>query len=539
MFKIAKKIFGIFAALSIILFSISQTSFATEDSNERNLDTSDLYYYPKDQGPILSVDDKVISVSSGESSQDPAGNQHLSWGIATMQVDVFADYVKNSTDPSDSIIVAVVDSGVNADHPLLQGRVLDNGYDFVNDDPDPADDLGHGTHVAGTIADCTQGLDVKILPVKVLSHQNEGYASNIACGIRYAVNNGAKVINYSICGPVQYDNTFIDDAIDYALSKGVIMVAAAGNEKQDVSLYCPAHRSDIIVTSAIDQNLTVCNWGDKGPNYGNTIDVAAPGDLINSCYPAALSGNMTMLMSGTSMAAPHVTSTAAMLKLLYPTASPAQIENIIKYNAKDLGTPGYDTVYGFGMPLLSNLITDLPFYDVQLIDWYYDSVKSVYSRGYMTGRSEGYFGAAENMQRQDMAVLMYRMAGSPLVQYQDIYPDVTSSHYFANAATWNYQNGIITGQNGKLGVGNYLLRQDFANILYRYATYQGLDLSKTTDISNYTDSAQVSSWTKTAVEWAVANGLMGQGVSELRPLDNINRAEIAAIISRFESTFNL
>ena len=90
---------------------------------------------------------------------------------------------------------------------------MDNGYDFVNDDPDPADDLGHGTHVAGTIADCTQGLDVKILPVKVLSHQNEGYASNIACGIRYAVNNGAKVINYSICGPVQYDNTFIDDAI--------------------------------------------------------------------------------------------------------------------------------------------------------------------------------------------------------------------------------------------------------------------------------------------------------------------------------------
>lgn len=77
------------------------------------------------------------------------------------------------------------------------------------------------------------------------------------------------------------------------------------------------------------------------------------------------------------------------------------------------------------------MITNLPFYDVQLNDWYYDSVKDVYSRGYMTGRSKGYFGVAEDMQRQDIAVLIYRMAGSPLIQYQNIYPDVSESSYFA------------------------------------------------------------------------------------------------------------
>ena len=531
MFEITKKIFGIFAALSIILFSISQTSFATEENNERNI---------KDLGSPVFADDEINPVTSVQTSQDAAGNQHLSWGIATMQVDTFADYVKNSVNPDDSIIVAVVDSGVSADHPLLQGRVLSDGTSFIDGEEDTSDDKGHGTHVAGIIADCTQGLNVKILPVKVLPAHGSGNTYNAGRGIKYAVNHGAKVINLSLISANMAGDNYIDEAINYALNNGVIVVAAAGNYKQDTSLYCPAHRSDIIVTSAINQNMTVYDSNEEeGANHGYSVDVAAPGVNIVSCYPAALSSLMVTGMTGTSMAAPHVSATAAMLKLLYPTASPAQIENIIKYNTMDLGTPGYDTVYGFGMPYLSNLITDLPFYDVQLSDWYYDSVKSVFSRGYMTGRSEGYFGAAENMQRQDMAVLMYRMAGSPFVQYQDIYPDVISSHYFANAATWNYQNGIITGQNGKLGVGNYLLRQDFANILYRYATYQGLDLSKTTDISNYTDSAQVSSWTKTAVEWAVANGLMGQGVSELRPLDNINRAEIAAIISRFVSTFNL
>lgn len=540
MIRAAKKMWGVCAAISIIAFSLPQTNFAAENDNENNIETNSVYYYPKDQGSIVYVDDDVVSGSSGATSQDPVGNQHFSWGIATMEVDTFADYVKNSVDLAyDSIIVAVVDSGVSADHPLLHGRVLSNGFDYVNNDDNPADDNGHGTHVAGTVADCTQGLNVKILPVKVLGSNNIGYSSNIANGIRYAVDHGASVINYSISGPIDKDDSYIDDAINYALSKGVTFVAAAGNEKMNTSVRCPAHRSDIIVTSAINPNLTICEWEEKGPNYGNTIDVAAPGELIQSCCPAAFSSYMIRPMSGTSMAAPHVSAVAAMLKILYPTASPAQIENIIKYNAMDLGDPGYDPIYGYGMPLLSNLITNLPFYDVQLSDWYYDSVKTVYSRGYMTGRSKGYFAAAEYMQRQDIAILMYRMAGSPLIEYENIYPDVSDSDYFANAAIWNYKTGIITGQNGKLGVGNYLLRQDFATILYRYASYKGLDLSKTTELSNYSDGSQVSPWAETAVKWAVANGLMGQGVSALKPLDNINRAEISAIISRFITNFNI
>ena len=136
-------------AISIGTLSIPQTSVSAESS---------LYYYPKDESSWGSIDDQVNPIASIQRSQDIAGNYHLSWGVAAMQADTFADYVSNSVSSDDSITVAVVDTGVSADHSLLQGRVLEGGFDYVNDDWDTADDNGHGTHVAGIIADCTQGL---------------------------------------------------------------------------------------------------------------------------------------------------------------------------------------------------------------------------------------------------------------------------------------------------------------------------------------------------------------------------------------------
>ncbi len=210
--------------------SKSEVSRVAENDDERTVKTGE-YTYPANQGATIKVDDKLFPIYSAQTSQDTAGNKHLSWGIATMQIDAFADYVKNTIDSNDSIIVAVVDSGISADHPLLQGRVLNTGYDYVNDDSDPSDDLGHGTHVAGIIADCTQGLNVKILPEKVIKANGEGDASDIAKGIRAAVDQGAKIINYSISGPIVANDYSIDNAIDYALSHGVVVVAAAGNGK--------------------------------------------------------------------------------------------------------------------------------------------------------------------------------------------------------------------------------------------------------------------------------------------------------------------
>ncbi len=489
---------------------------------------------------LVVLDDKRVAVGDTSYSQDANGYQHLSWGVNDMKVDVFADYVANNTNKS--VSVGVIDSGVYASHPFLKGRILSNGYDFVDRDSNPNDVMGHGTHVSGTIVDCTPGVKVNILPVKVFGADGQAAYSTIADGVRYAVNAGVDVINLSLCGLESNESqVHLDNAINQALAKDIVVVASSGNEFDNTVNYCPAHRNDIIITGAIDSqhNIYYDNVSGKGSNYGYSVDVVAPGVSVKSCVPYSISSSGYAHYTGTSMAAPHISATAAMLKLLYPTASYTQIETIIKSCAQDIGTSGYDTNFGMGLPILSGLITNMPFYDVQKSDWYYSGVFGVYTRGYMTGKRAGYFGAIENMQRQDVAVLIYRMAGSPAVTYRYLYPDVSKDDYFANAAIWAYDNGILTGNNGKMGVGTDIYRQDFALILYRYAKSLGLNVSNKADISKYSDAASVSAYAKDAMAWAVGNGIIGQTGNYLNPLGNANRAEIAVMINRFVQKYKL
>ena len=262
-----------------------------------------------------------------------------SWGVKRIGADAYAKRIAERT--SASIKVAVVDSGVDHTHPFLKSRVTSDGYDFVDNDSNAYDLFGHGTHVAGTIVDCTPGLNVKILPVRVLDSDGTGWNSVISCGIYYAVERGAKVINMSINGDCSEDE---EGAIDYAVQKGVTVVVSAGNKNHDVvrNNNCPAHKKNVICVGAIDSGNVKADFS----NYGSTLDVVAPGVGIYSCVP----GGYYESWDGTSMATPHVAALAAMIKLLNPSMSPAQIENAIKNRCKDLGSAGWDKYYGYGIP---------------------------------------------------------------------------------------------------------------------------------------------------------------------------------------------
>ena len=467
-----------------------------------------------------------------------ANNTTHSWGTSTIEADSFAAYVGSRT--QGSVTVAVIDTGVDATHPFLSDWVLNNGYDFSNQSSNQFDASGHGTHVAGIIVDATPGLAVYILPVRVLGGTYGYCPSTIAAGIDYSVDEGADVLNMSFGGSVELEgHTIIHDAVEDAIDNGVIIVAASGNGYESTSGICPAHFNNIIVTAAIDEefnNYYIPTGPEsllQGSNYGTSVDITAPGVNIESSVPYMFYGSYYTALTGTSMAAPHVSAAAAMLRLLYPSASPAVIENLLKNSALDLGPVGYDTTFGYGVPQLSNLMSYLTFYDVQPYHWYYEVVRDINATGYMTGMNSEYFGAVENMQRQDIAVVFYRMAGSPTVTYHPVFPDVSSNQYFANAAVWAYDNGIIVGQNGLLGVGNNITRQDFVTILFRYAAYLGLDTTARASLNRYTDAVQVSPWALESMQWAVANGLIGLDVTSLNPVDNAARAEIAAMMMRF------
>jgi subtilisin family serine protease len=259
---------------------------------------------------------------------------------------------------SSKIIVGVVDTGVDYTHRDLQGNIWINeielngdegvdddgngyiddiyGYDFINNDSDPKDDHGHGTHCSGTIAaKGNNGLDItgvcwdaRIMGLKFLSSSGRGPTSDAVEAFYYAVNNGADVLSNSWRGG-GYSQS-MEDAINYAYSQGVLVVASAGN-KGTTSTQYPAFYEHVIAVAATNSN------DDKAPfsTYGDWVEIAAPGVDILSLRASGTSmgtvyNSYTTIASGTSMACPHVSGACALLLSLYPEGTVDEVTNILK-----------------------------------------------------------------------------------------------------------------------------------------------------------------------------------------------------------------
>ena len=248
------------------------------------------------------------------------------WGSERIAADRLKNYLVANNKTGTEILVAVVDTGIDASHPFLQGRVrADLGYNFSDGNTNVFDGHSHGTHVSGTVVDCTTD-NVKILPVKVLNDDGSGTILQINAGIQYAADRGAKVINMSLGSPVDGETPSMQNAVNYAVNRGVTCVVAAGNEASNASGFAPACFPNVITVSAIDLDDSLAWFS----NYGNgVIDVAAPGVEICSCVP----GGKYDYYNGTSMASPHVAAAVAMLKLNNPAATPEQLKQAVKSTA--------------------------------------------------------------------------------------------------------------------------------------------------------------------------------------------------------------
>lgn len=273
---------------------------------------------------------------------------------------------------SSSVIVAVIDTGINRNHPEFPADrlIILPRSDIVNNDNDPSDDDGHGTHVAGIIAAKTsngQGIagiapNVKIMPIKVFGNDGYGTIADVVEGINLAVNNGARIINLSLTStvytPVAFGSPTLKNAIDNAVLKGATVIAAAGNDNGKVNF--PANYEKVIAVGAVNPDLKKASFS----NYGPEIFVVAPGGCgqladwntqgILSCYIPA---STYTYMLGTSMAAPHISGLVALMYSrpdIITNPNNPNNSNIIKARIQshtiDINFDGKDNYYGYGLP---------------------------------------------------------------------------------------------------------------------------------------------------------------------------------------------
>jgi serine protease len=321
----------------------------------------------------------------------PGGWQELQWNfVGPFGIDApeaWANVAADGAPGGRGVVVAVLDTGVAYANrgrfrisPDFARSQFVKGYDFVGRDPYPNDRNGHGTFVAGTIAEATNNVagltglayGAKLMPVRVLDTEGEGEASTIAEGVKFAVAHGAQVINLSLefsPGVTAADIPELISALRYAHHRGVLVVAAAGNEGHTAVAY-PAKAPDVLAVGATTEHGCLAAYSNDGSGLalvapGGGPDADLPGDPNcdpetpgKDIYQVTFTGSsvshfgMPSGYEGTSMATPHVAATAALViasGVLGPHPTPAQLTARLRATARKLGGGGDESLYGAGL----------------------------------------------------------------------------------------------------------------------------------------------------------------------------------------------
>jgi serine protease len=325
-----------------------------------------------DVGPVAM---KASPQSAASYPNDPDYSRQ--WHLPQVQSNAAWDLNRGS-----GVIVAVVDSGVSRGDDLAC-RTFSSPYSAITNTPGEAaaqDQNGHGTHVAGTVGQCTNNSkgvagmapDVTLMPVRVLDADGNGSMADVANGLIWAADHGATVINLSLGMPCHgatwpsCSQSLVNDAITNAVSKDVLIVAAAGNSNGSTP-YFPANHPQVMAVAAVDYTQQRTWYSNKG----GALSVSAPGgdtsqDLnhdgdVDGILQQTFENNQWgyYFLQGTSMASPHVAGAAALLRSYVPGASWRQVRQALEQTAKDLGAPGKDNFYGYGLIQVTDALTYL------------------------------------------------------------------------------------------------------------------------------------------------------------------------------------
>jgi subtilisin family serine protease len=282
-------------------------------------------------------------------SRAAAVQELLPWGVARMD----SELLHATGNLGQGARVAIIDTGIDYEHRDLKDNYR-GGYDFANNDAEPTDDHGHGSHCAGIVAAALNGYGIvgvapkaELYAIKVLSKDGNGYYSDIIAGIEWAVENRVHVASMSFGS--HEDSTTLREACDAAYARGLLLVAASGNDGEAVMV--PARYDSVIAVGAVNEMNTVPPWS----NWGREIELCAAGTNIVAPYGK---GNRYASLWGTSMACPHVSGVAALVVASLPGDADlngdgrwqvGELRRRLQDTAQDLGPAGKDDRYGYGV----------------------------------------------------------------------------------------------------------------------------------------------------------------------------------------------
>lgn len=341
------------------IYNVRYTTDETPEEVAARLQaSSDVVFAEVDQiahKASTTPNDTFFNLQWGPRNPGPSPN---AW---TEDCDSDATLIWDYTTGDPDMIVAVLDTGIDALHPEFAGRLLP-GFDYVNGDADPNDQDGHGTSCAGILAAMgnnnigVAGLawNVQIIPVQVLDAAGSGLHSWIASGIMFAVDNGAQILSLSLGGGA---SGTMSSAVNYGYNAGALLFCATGNDNAS-SISYPARYTNAVAVGALSpcderKNPSSCdgeNWW--GSNYGTGIDFLAPGvkmyttDITGSGGYAV--GDYTSSFNGTSSATPHAAGVAALVWSMFPAKTNQQIWDLLRKSSIDMGAAGYDLETGYG-----------------------------------------------------------------------------------------------------------------------------------------------------------------------------------------------
>lgn len=295
-----------------------------------------------DQIEALARDPRVVSIEENKRVHINTIQNNATWGIDRIDAHSGMDGVYTYKRTGRGVHAYVVDTGIWAMHSEFKGR-LGEGYSTVDDGYGTSDCNGHGTHVSATLGGATYGVakDVIIHPVRVLDCEGEGDDAGLIAGIDWVMKNAQRpaVINISLGGE---RSAALDEAVQNAIRSGILVIAAAGNESSDACGFSPSAVKEALTVGATSNSDTRASYS----NYGPCLDIFAPGSNITSAWRAG--NRATKMLSGTSMAAPHVAGVASLYLEERPSASPAEITALIQNRA----TPDIVKSRGTGSPNL-------------------------------------------------------------------------------------------------------------------------------------------------------------------------------------------